>query len=54
MKKNKITFLVLETILLVLALFFVLKIFDKNVPEKRVAVILSESGDNRWDSLIKA
>ena len=33
MKKNKITFLVLETILLVLALFFVLKIFDKNVPE---------------------
>ena len=53
MKKNKITFLVLETILLVLALFFVLKIFDKNVPEKRVAVILSESGDNRWDSLIK-
>lgn len=32
MKKNKITFLVLETILLVLALFFVLKIFDKNVP----------------------
>ena len=39
MKKNKITFLVLETILLVLALFFVLKIFDKNVPEKRVAEI---------------
>ena len=39
--------------LLVLALFFVWKIFIQNVPEKRVAVILPESGDQRWDSLIK-
>ena len=53
MKKNKITFFVMELILLVLALFFVWKIFIQNVPEKRVAVILPESGDQRWDSLIK-
>ena len=43
----------MELILLVLALFFVWKIFIQNVPEKRVAVILPESGDQRWDSLIK-
>ena len=53
MKKNKITFFAMELILLVLALFFVWKIFIHNVPEKRVAVILPESGDQRWDSLIK-
>ena len=48
MKKNKITFFAMELILLVLALFFVWKIFIQNVPEKRVAVILPESGDQRW------
>lgn len=53
MKKNKISFLVIEFLLLLLALFFVRKIFDQNMPEKRVAVILPESGDKRWDSLIK-
>lgn len=53
MKKNKITFFAVELILLVFALFFVWKIFIQNVPEKRVAVILPESGDQRWDSLIK-
>ena len=45
MKKNKITFFAMELILLVLALFFVWKIFIQNVPEKRVAVILPESGE---------
>lgn len=53
MEKNKKTFFVVEFILLIFALFFVWKIFDQNVPEKRVAVILPESGDERWDSLIK-
>lgn len=53
MKINKMSFLVIEILLLLLALFFVQKIFDQNVPEKRVAVILPESGDKRWDSLIK-
>ena len=47
MKKNKITFLILECIFLILTLFFAWKIFDRDVPEKRVAVILPESGDNR-------
>ena len=53
MKKNKITFLILECVFLILTLFFAWKIFDRDVPEKRVAVILPESGDNRWNSLIK-
>ena len=53
MKNNKKTFFLVEFILLIFALFFVWKIFDQNVPEKRVAVILPESGDKRWDSLIK-
>lgn len=53
MKKNKINILCYGIVLLVLALFFVWKIFIQNVPEKRVAVILPESGDQRWDSLIK-
>ena len=53
MEKNKKTFFVMEFVLFVLALFFVWKIFDQNVPEKRVAVILPESGDERWDSVIK-
>ncbi|MFR8856445.1 MAG: hypothetical protein ACLVG6_07140 [Dorea formicigenerans] len=35
MKKNKITFFAMELILLVLALFFVWKIFIQNVPEKK-------------------
>lgn len=34
-------------------IIFAWKIFDRDVPEKRVAVILPESGDNRWNSLIK-
>ena len=50
---NKFTFLILECIFLILTLFFAWKIFDRDVPEKRVAVILPESGDNRWNSLIK-
>ena len=47
MKKNKITFLILECVFLILTLFFAWKIFDRDVPEKRVAVILPETGDNR-------
>ena len=42
-----------KEIFLILTLFFAWKIFDRDVPEKRVAVILPESGDNRWNSLIK-
>lgn len=53
MNKNKKTFLALEIVLLLMAIFFVSKIFNQNEPEKRVAVVLSESGDKRWDSMIK-
>lgn len=53
MKKNKLTFLLAEVFLIVLAAFFVHRIFQEDVPQKRVAVILQNSGDTRWDGLIK-
>ena len=53
MKKNKKTFFIVEILLLIVALVCVWKIFNQEVPEKRVAVILPEAGDNRWDSMIK-
>ena len=53
MKKNRVKFLIIELFLLMLAVFFVWKIFDQNVAETRIAVILPESGDKRWDALIK-
>lgn len=52
MKKSKITFLIAELFLVVIAGFFIHQIFRENVPQKRVAVILSNSGDKRWDGLI--
>ena len=52
MKKNRIKFLMIEFLLLMLAVSFVWKIFDQNVAETRIAVILPESGDKRWDALI--
>lgn len=45
MKKTRIKFLMIEFLLLMLAVFFVWKIFDQNVAETRIAVILPESGD---------
>ncbi len=53
MKKNKVIFLATEIILCVLALFFVMKMFDQNEMEKRVAVIVQNFGDKNWDSFIK-
>ncbi len=47
------TFLAAELFLLILVIFCIQKIFEQNVPEKRVAVILPDSGDKRWDPLIK-
>ena len=43
MKKSKITFLIAELFLVVIAGFFIHQIFRENVPQKRVAVILSNS-----------
>ena len=48
MKRDKLTFLIAELILIVLAAFFIHKIFQEDVAQKRVAVILQNSGDTRW------
>ncbi len=53
MKRSKITIIVAELILLALAGIFVRKIFEEDVPQKRVAVIVENSGDKRWDSLFQ-
>ena len=53
MKKNKIAFLIAEILLCVMAIFFITKIFDQNTPEKKVAVIIPNSGDKNWEALIK-
>ena len=53
MKRNKIAFLIAEIVLCVMAVFCINKIFEKNIPEKRVAVIIPNSGDKGWDALIK-
>ena len=53
MKKNKITLVIAEICLLILVSLFVRKIFEQDVPKKRVAVILPDSGNKRWDTLIQ-
>ena len=50
MKKNKITFILTELMLIVLAAFFIIRIFSDNESMKRVAVIVEDSGDKRWDA----
>lgn len=52
MKKNRITFLFAEICLGLLVVFFVRNIFSDNKPQKRVAVIVENSGDEKWDSFI--
>ena len=52
MKRDKLTFLIAELILIVLAAFFIHKIFQEDVAQKRVAVILQNSGDTRWEGVI--
>ena len=52
MKKNKTAFLITEIILCMLAVLFTYRIFDHETPEKKIAVIVENSGDKNWDSLI--
>ena len=52
MKRDKLTFLIAELILIALAAFFIHKIFQEDVDQKRVAVILQNSGDTRWEGVI--
>ena len=53
MKKNKITFFAIELILACIGTVFCVEDLIRTCTEKRVAVIFPESGDQRWDSLIK-
>lgn len=52
MKKSRVTFLAAEVLLAVLTVFFVKNIFSGEEPQKRVAVIIENSGDERWDPFI--
>ena len=51
MKKTKTTFLLAEICLGILLLFCVHLIFEDEKPQKRVAVIVEKSGDEKWNSL---
>lgn len=50
MKKSKTTFLLSEICLAILLLLCVRQIFADEKPQKRVAVIVEKSGDEKWDS----
>ena len=50
MKKPKTTFLLSEICLAILLLLCVRQIFADEKPQKRVAVIVEKSGDEKWDS----
>ena len=52
MKKNRITFLIAELILVIIAGIFINRIFREDNPQKRVAVIIPDSGDTRWEALV--
>ena len=42
----------IQLMLIVLAAFFIIRIFSDNESMKRVAVIVEDSGDKRWDALL--
>lgn len=52
MKKNKATFLIVEICLAILVVFFVKHIFEDEEPQKRIAVIIDNSGAEKWNSFI--
>ena len=52
MKKTKTTFLLAELCLGILLLFCVHLIFEDEKPQKRVAVIVEKSGDEKWNSFM--
>lgn len=51
-EKNKTTFLLAEICLGILLLFCVHLIFEDEKPQKRVAVIVEKSGDEKWNSFM--
>ena len=52
MKKNTITFLITELALALLAAFFISRMFLSEKPKQRVAVIVENSGEEKWNSFI--
>lgn len=52
MKKDKATFLIVEICLALLVVFFVKHIFEDEKPQKRIAVIIDNSGAEKWDSFV--
>ena len=52
MKRTKMTFLLSEICLFILLLLCMHLIFSGEKPQKRVAVIVEKSGDEKWDSFI--
>lgn len=52
MKKNRLSFLIAEVLLAAIAGVFIHKIFAEDTPDKKVAVILQESGSSKWDTVI--
>ena len=52
MKKTKTNFLLAELCLGILLLFCVHLIFEDEKPQKRVAVIVEKSGDEKWNSFM--
>lgn len=52
MNKSRTTFLIAEILLAILTIFLVRNIFSIEKPQKRVAVIVENSGDERWDTFI--
>ena len=53
MKKNRIALIVTEICLLALAVFLITKIYEQKTVEKRVAVIVPNSGNEKWDFVLK-
>ncbi len=52
MKRSRTTFLVAEILLAILTIFLIRNIFSIEKPQKRIAVIVEKSGDERWDPFI--
>ena len=52
MKRTKMTFLLSEICLLIMLLLCMHLIFSDEKPQKRVAVIVEKSGDEKWDPFI--
>lgn len=53
MNKKRIALIVVEAGLLVMTIFLITRIYEQKTPEKRIAVIVPNSGDEGWDFILK-